>query len=147
MSDQRFSRACTVTLLAVLLASTVALAGSNERQFSGYFDLSAAQEQGELIQVTLHLKLFNHGDSNAKNVIVTLMDSSPAGMLRGSFQPVKVWKSQSFITMSQEFTVTKREFQEWMNPPAQPNLVILYQDTKGSTWQKVPQISRSSLVR
>jgi len=57
-----------------------------------------------------------------------------------------VWKSQHFIEMSQEFTVTKREFSEWTTSPVQPNLVILFQDGKGKTWQKGAQLSRRPLV-
>jgi hypothetical protein len=133
-------------LLAALLLATSAAAANNGREFSGYFDVSGVHEQGELVQVTLHLKLFNHGDVDAKGVIVTLFDSSPAMILRGNFQPVKVWKSQHFIEMSQEFTVTKQEFTEWMTPPMQPNLVILFEDAKGQTWQKGAQISRRPLV-
>jgi hypothetical protein len=34
-----------------------------------------------------------------------------------------------------------------MTPPAQPNLVILFQDNKGATWQRGAQISRRPLVR
>jgi hypothetical protein len=133
-------------LLAALLCVTVA-ATSGGREFSGYFDISGAHEQGELMQVTLHLKLFNHSDADAQSVIVTLIDSSPAMTFRGNFQPVKVWKSHQFIELSQEFSVTKREFQEWMAPPAQPNLVILFRDAKGMSWQRGAQISRRPLVR
>ena len=126
-------------------AATVAAASSG-RQFSGYFDISGKQDQGELVQVTLHLKLFNHGDSDAKSVIVTLLDTSPAMTLRGNFQPLKVWKSQNLSKMSQQFTVSKREFGEWMAAPGQPNVVILYQDSAGKTWQKGAQLSRRPLV-
>lgn len=147
MQFQRLSRARLVCgLLIVLLLATLA-AAVNRNEFSGYFDFSKAQEQGDLVQVTLHLRLFNHGDTDAKSVIVTLVDSSPAMTLRGNFQPLKVWKSHQFVEMSQEFTITKREFREWMAPPAQPNLVILYQDSKGASWQKGAQISRRPLVR
>ena len=132
--------------LAAALLATVAASASSGREFSGYFDVSGVKEQGELVQVTLSLKLFNHGDADVKSVIVALLDSSPAMTLRGNFQPVKVWKSQKFIEMSQEFTVTKREFHEWMTAPAQPNLVILYQDAEGRSWQKGAQISRRPLV-
>lgn len=136
------------SLLTTLLFTTVAATRtSGGREFSGYFDISGVHEQGELVQVTLHLQLFNHSDADAKSVIVTLIDSSPAMTFRGNFQPVKVWKSHQFIQMSQEFTVTKREFQEWMAPPAQPNLVILFQDGKGTTWQRGAQISRRPFVR
>jgi hypothetical protein len=148
MQSQRQSRAWLVCgLLTAILLATVAARASSGRDFSGYFDVSHVQEQGDLVQVTLHLKLFNHSEADAKSVIVTLFDSSPVMTLRGNFQPVKVWKSHKFIEMSQEFTITKREFKEWMAAPAQPNLVILFQDAKGATWQKGAQISRRPLVR
>ncbi len=148
MQSQRQSRAWLVcTLLTALLLAAGAARANSGREFSGYFDISHVQEQGDLMQVTLHLKLFNHSESDARSVIVTLLDSSPTMTLRGNFQPVKVWKSHQFIEMSQEFTVTKHEFQEWMTPPAQPNLVILFQDGKGGTRQKGAQISRRPLVR
>jgi hypothetical protein len=118
MQSLRPSRAWLVcTLLTVLLAATIVSAASG-RQFSGYFDVSGVQEQGDLVQVTLHLKLFNHSPADVKGVIVTLVDSSPAMTIRGNFQPVTLWKSQHFTEMSQEFTITKREFSEWMGPPS-----------------------------
>lgn len=148
MQSQRQSRARLVcTLLTALLLATVAAKANSGREFSGYFDVSQVQEQGDVVQVTLHLRLFNHSESDAKSVIVTLLDSSPAMTMRGNFTPVKVWKSHQFIEISQEFTVTKREFGEWMTPPAQPNLVVLFQDGKGASWQKGAQISRRPLVR
>ena len=148
MQSQRQSRAWLVcTLLTALLLAAVAARANSGREFSGYFDISHVQEQGDLVQVTLHLKLFNHSESAARSVIVTLVDSSPAMTLRGNFQPVRLWKSHEFIEMSQEFTVTKREFKEWMTPPAQPNLVILFQDGKGASWQRGAQISRRPLVQ
>ena len=147
MRSLRPSRAWAVcALLAALSLATVTATSKSGREFSGYFDVSGVQEQGDLVQVTLHLKLFNHSDADAKSVIVALMDSSPSMTLRGNFQPIRVWKSQQFIEMSQEFSVTKREFQEWMAPPAQPNLIILFEDSKGKGWQKGAQISRRPLV-
>jgi hypothetical protein len=148
MQFQRPSRTWAVytVFAALLLATVAALANSNGREFSGYFDISGVQPQGELVQVTLHLKLFNHSDADVNSVIVTLVDSSPAMTLRGNFAPVKIWKSQKFIEMSQEFSVTKREYTEWMTAPAQPNLIILFQDSKGKSWQKGAQISRRPLV-
>jgi len=148
MQSTRLARALTglATLVAILIVTITAFAHNNGREFSGYFDFSGVHEQGELVQLTLHLKLFNHGDSDAKSVIVTLLDSSPALTLRGNFQPVKVWKSRQFIEMSQEFTVPKHEFAEWMAAPAQPNLVILFQDSDGKSWQKGAQLSRRPMV-
>ena len=146
MQSLRPSRAWLVcSLLATLLLAMTAMANRGS-DFSGYFDVSGVHEQGDLVQVTLHLKLFNHGDTDAKSVIVTLMDSSPAMTLRGNFQPVKVWKSQHFLELSQQFSVSKREFAQWMAPPAQPHLVILYRDTQGKSWQVGAQISQRPLV-
>jgi len=147
MRSLRPSRAWTLcTVLIALCLATVAATTKSGREFSGYFDVSGVQEQGDMVQVTLHLKLFNHSAADANSVIVALMDSSPSMMMRGNFQPVRVWKSQKFIEMSQEFSVSKREFQEWMAPPAQPNLIILFQDSKGKSWQKGVQISRRPLL-
>jgi len=147
MQFLRPSRAWLVCTLLAALLLTLSASANRGRDFTGYFDVSGVQEQGDLVQVTLHLKLFNHSDADAKSVIVTLMDSSPTATFRGNFQPVKVWKSQHFLEVSQEFTVTKREFAQWMAPPAQPNLVILFQDSKGKTLQVGAQISRRPLVR
>jgi hypothetical protein len=147
MQSLRPSRAWYVcALLTALFFATIA-ASSNGREFSGYFDVSGVQEQGELVQVTLHVKLFNHSDADLKSVIVTLVDSAPSWVLRGNFQPVKVWKSQQTIDMSQEFTVSKSEYQLWTHAPAQPNLVILFQDGNGKTRQQGAQISHRPLFR
>jgi hypothetical protein len=147
MQFLRPSRAWYVSaLLTALLFVTVAASSSKGREFSGYFDVSGVQEQGDMVQVTLHLKLFNFGENAVKSVIVTLKDSTPAANLRGSFQPVKVWKSRQTIELSQEFTVSKHDFQLWMQAPAQPNLMILFQDGNGKSWQKGAQLSRRPLV-
>src|SRR5690349_1601572 len=70
MQSLRPSRARLVcTLLTVLMLATVTATAKSGREFSGYFDVSGVQEQGELVQVTLHLKLFNHSDADAKSVI------------------------------------------------------------------------------
>jgi len=148
MQSQRPSRAwlLSVVLTAFALIAANAFA-SNGREFAGYFDISQVQEQGDLVQVTLHLKLFNHGDSDARSVIVALVDSSPAMTVRGNFQPVKLWKSGHFIEMSQQFSVSTREFNEWMRAPSQPNLLVFFQDVKGRTQQRGVQVSHRPLVR
>jgi hypothetical protein len=146
MQFLRPSRAWHAGILLAALLLTLSASANRGSDFAGYFDVSGVHEQGDLVQVTLHLKLFNHGDADARSVIVTLMDSSPAMTLRGNFPPVKVWRSQHFIEMNQEFTVSKREFAQWMAPPAQPNLVILFQDEKGKSWQVGAQISQRPLA-
>jgi len=148
MQSPRHSRVwLSLAVLAALMLATVAASTRNANQFAGYFDYSNAQEQGDLVQVTLHLQLYNQSDMDLRGVIVTLVDSSPAMTFRGNFQPIKSWKKQQFVNLQQEFSISKREFAEWNGAPAQPNLVILYQDSKGQTFQRGAQISRRQLVR
>ena len=148
MQSLRPSRAWYVcALLTALLLVTLAASSSQGREFSGYFDVSGVQQQGDSVLVTLHLKLFNHTDTDAKSVIVTLVQPDPPMTFHGNFQPVKVWKSRQFIEISQAFTVSKREYQDWMQPPAQPNVMILFTDSDGKSWQKGAQISRRPMVR
>jgi hypothetical protein len=146
MRFTRFMRASAVGAALSILLGLVATA-NNGRDFSGYFDVSDVQKQGELVQVTLHLQLFNHGNEDEKSVLVTLLDTSPSMTMRGSFAPVKVWKHQQRINLSQQFSVSQREYAEWMASPGQPNIVILFQDAKGNTWQRGAQISRRPLVQ
>ena len=138
----------TALLSATLFANVAFAAGADKgREFSGYYDLSGVQEQGDMVQLTLHLKLFNHTSEDAKKVIVALMDPMPAMMLRGNFQPVKVWKSQQFIEISQQFTVPKSEFESWTHAPIQPELTILFQDGNGKSLQRGAQLSRRPMVK
>jgi hypothetical protein len=149
MRFTRFMRASVVgaALAIVLGLGTVVATANNGRDFSGYFDVSNVQKQGELVQVTLRLQLFNHGNEDEKSVVVTLLDTSPSMTMRGSFAPVKVWKHQQRLNLSQQFSVSQREYAEWMAAPGQPNIVILFQDAKGNTWQRGAQISRRPLVQ
>lgn len=150
MRSLRLTRAGVVcSLLAALLFSTLLLpspaVARGGRDFSGYYDFSGVREHGDMVEVTLHLKLLNTGDTDARNVIVTLTDSVLPMALRGNFEPVRMWKSHQFIDLTQTFTVTKRELSEWMKPPAQPSLVILFQDEHHRTWQQGAQVSPNPL--
>jgi hypothetical protein len=147
MRSLRFSRAFVLCVSLALLSLTVSAAAKSNREFAGYYGVSDVQEQGDLVQVTLHLQLFNNGHDDVKSVIVTLVDSGPLTTFRGNFHPVKVWRSQQGIKLSQQFTVSKREFGEWMAAPGQPNLVILFQDAKGHSLQRGAQLSQRPLMQ
>ena len=148
MQSQRSARTWLICFVVITLALITSTAhASNGREFSGYFDVSHIHEQGDLVQVTLHLRLYNHGNSDARNVIVALMDSSPALYVRGNFQPVKVWKAGHFIEISQQFSVPKVTFNEWMQLPVPPNLLVFFQDAKGNTLQRGAQVSHRPWIR
>ena len=146
MRSLRISRAFVLCVSLALLLFTVSAAAKSNREFAGYYDVSDVEEQGDLVQVTLHLQLFNSGHQDVKSVIVTLVDSGPLMTLRGNFHPLKVWHSQQSIKLSQQFTVSKREFGEWVTS-GQPNLVILFQDAKGHTAQRGAQLSHRPLMQ
>jgi hypothetical protein len=132
-------------LLAALLLVTVGASAPTGRPFNGYFDLTGVHEQGDTVQLTLHVKLFNRTNQDVKGVIVTLSEPPPTMMLLGNFQPVKVWKTQKFIQMNQEFTISKRAYTEWTSV-GQPALIVLFQDADGKSWQISPQVTRSPLA-
>jgi hypothetical protein len=132
----------------MLASAAFAAAGADRgREFSGYYDLSGVKDQGDMVQLTLHLRLFNHASADAKSVIVTLTDSMPAMTFRGNFQTVKVWKSQQFIELSQQFTVPKSQYEGWKHAPIQPELTILFQDSTGKSLQRGAELSRRPMVR
>ena len=134
----------TAACFALVLGSVLSSASASKRgtDFSGCFEVSNIQEQGDVVQVTLHLQLLNHGDQDFKGTVVALMTSGPAVSLNGSYPAVKLWKHDQKIQMEQQFTVNKREFAEWMHAPAQPNILILYKDAQGQSWQRPVQLSR-----
>jgi hypothetical protein len=134
-----------ILLAAFALVTVGASAPPHGRPFTGFYDLSGVQEQGDLVQLTLHVKLFNQTSQDVSGVIITLVEPPPTMMLRGNFAPVKVWKSEKFIQMKQEFTVSKRAYQEW-TAAGQPELVVLFQDADGKSWQITPQVRRSPLA-
>lgn len=148
MQSQRSARTWLLCFVVITLAFITSTArASNGREFSGYFDVSHIHEQGDLVQVTLHLRLYNHDDSDARSVIVALLDSSPALSVRGNFQPVKVWRAGHFIEISQQFSVSKVMLHEWMQSPVQPNLLVFFQDAKGNTLQRGVQVSHRPWIR
>lgn len=131
---------------AVLLFLAAGASAANGREFAGYFDVSDVEDQGDVVQLTLHLQLYNNGQDNERSVIIALQDSGPEMTLRGSFPPVKVWKVQQPLNLSKQLTVAKRDYDSWMAGASQPNLVIFFRDPKGHSWQQGAQVRLAPLV-
>ena len=127
-------------LLAFFLLGAVGATAKDGRDFAGTYGFTEVQEQGDLVHLTLHLRLFNYSDTEIKGAVVTLQSGPGLAILRGSFPTVKLWHKNRDVQLVQEFTVPKQEYQDWLQPPAQPNLVIIYQDANGQTWQKGAQM-------
>ena len=136
-----FSRALLMGApLAIFLLSTVAVTAKDGRDFAGVYGFTDVQEQGDTVHFTLHLQLFNNSEADIKGAVIALMEGSTGVDLRGSFPTVKIWRKSKDVKLTQEFTVPKREYEKWLRPPAQPNVVVIYQDANGQTWQKGTQM-------
>ncbi|MFZ0815306.1 MAG: hypothetical protein WAM78_07290 [Candidatus Sulfotelmatobacter sp.] len=129
------------TSLAILLLSTVTLTAKDGRDFAGSYSFTGVQEQGGMVQLTLHLRMFNYSGADIKGPVVTLREGISGVGLLGTFPAVKTWYKNREVEFSQQFTVPKSDYQDWLRPPAQPNVVIIYQDANGQTWQKGVQMS------
>jgi hypothetical protein len=90
--------------------------------------------------------LFNNSEADIKGAVITLMEGPTGVALRGNFPTVKVWRKNQDVKLSQQFTVPKREYQDWLRPPAQPNVVIIYQDANGQTWEKGAQMRPQPII-
>lgn len=147
MRFRALSRALVMSIwLVILPLGTVSAAARDGRDFAGMYGFTDVQEHGDVVTLTLHLQLFNDGDADIKAPVITLMEG-PAGIgLRGSFPSVKVWRKNQGVKVSQQFTIPKREYEEWLRPPAQPNVVIIYQDANGKLWEKGAQMRPQPVV-
>ena len=124
--------------LSILLLGTVA--AKDGRDFAGSYGFTDVQEQGDMVHLTLHVRLFNNSDADIKGAVVILREGPSGVALRGNFPTVKIWHKNHDVQLAHEFTVSKREYQDWLQPPAQPNVVVIYQDANGQTWQKGAQM-------
>ena len=136
-----FSRACvTRVCLGIFLMAGIAVQAKDGRDFAGVYGFTDVQEHGDTVHLTLHLRLINNSEADVKAPVITLMEG-PAGVgLRGSFPSVKVWRKSQDLKVTQQFTIPKREYEEWLRPPAQPNVVVIYQDAAGRMWEKGAQM-------
>jgi hypothetical protein len=142
MRSSGFSRAsCIGVALVLILLSTITLAARDGRDFAGSYGFTEVKEQGDMVQLTLHLRLFNNSDADIKGAVVVLKEDWAGVGLHGSFPTVKVWHKNRDVQMSQQFTISRREYEDWLRPPAQPNVMIIYQDPQGQTWQKPAQLA------
>ena len=132
--------------LAILFLGAIVVTAKDGRDFAGTYGVTDVQELGDMVHLTLHLRLFNNSDADLKGTVVILREG-PTGMaLRGSFPTVKTWQKSHEVRLSQEFTVPKREYEDWLRPPAQPNVVVIYQDAQKQTWQRTAQLAPEPIL-
>jgi hypothetical protein len=137
-----FSRACASALLATLLLTTVsALAIAKEgqgRNFAGFYSVGHPKMHGELVHFTLHLQVYNNGRNDVRDAVITLRQNTGLDLV-GSAKPIAILRGHDHVNLSQQFTVSRREYEKWHNG-SQPGLSITYR-ANGKTWDRSIQVS------
>jgi hypothetical protein len=142
MRSKRFSRLRIAALLATLLLITVtAVATAKEgqgRDFAGFYSVGHPKMHGDLVQLTLHLQVHNNGRTDVTDAIVALRQNTGLDFV-GATKPIALLRSHDHVNLSQQFTVSRREYEKWHNG-SQPGLSIIYR-AKGKTWERSIQVS------
>jgi hypothetical protein len=140
MTSLRFSRASLPFVLLTILLSTVLASAKNGRDFAGHYKVSSAVEQGDQMVVTFRFQIFNHSDADLKGAVVKLHSQEPGLAEAQLSRPVKLWKNHGEVRLTQQFTVSKREFERWSHG-SQPALFVVYRDGQGQRWERFVQMS------
>lgn len=98
---------------ALFCIANFATAAEMERAFNATYRLSNIVEDGDVVHVTMTLKLMNPGNEDVKGGIVTLMNSEPHSTLIDSFSPIKTLPHRSEVTVSHIFTLPAKEYATW----------------------------------
>jgi|HubBroStandDraft_2_1064218.scaffolds.fasta_scaffold00529_8 hypothetical protein len=138
MRSMRFSRACTAALFATLLLTTVTALAKDGRDFAGFYKVSHARIQGDQVHLTLNLQIHNNGDADATHAVITLRQNTGFDVV-GSTRPIALVRLHDHVNVSQQFTVSRREYEKWHNG-SQPGLSITYR-ANGKTWERPMQMA------
>jgi hypothetical protein len=139
MRSMRFSRVCVSALLAALLLTTVTAFAKDGRDFAGSFNLSNAVEQGDLMRVTMHLQFQNLSKADVKDAVVMFRQHTGFDMV-GESKPIKLLRNRGVAKVSQRFTVSRTEYQYWLQG-TQPTVFVVYRDPKGKKVQQFVQLA------
>jgi hypothetical protein len=134
----RFSRACLAALFATLLLTTVTALAKDGRDFAGFYNVSHANIQGEQVHLTLNLRVQNNGDADVSHAVITLRQNTGFDVV-GSSKPIALLRVHDVVNISQQFTVSRREYEKW-DKGSQPGLSIIYR-ANGKTWERPIQVS------
>jgi hypothetical protein len=138
MRSISFSRACITALFATLLLTTVTALAKDGRDFAGFYKVSHTKIQGNNVQLTLNLQIHNNGDVDVSHAIITLRQNTGFDFV-GAAKPVALLRVHDHVDLSQQFTVSRREYEKWHNG-SEPGLSIIYR-AKGKTWERPIQMS------
>jgi hypothetical protein len=117
------ARARLMVLLAVLLVGIFAFA-SEGHDFAAKYDIRNAVEQGDSVHFTMHLTVKNQSNADVKNAVVAL-GQAPGVVFVGKTEPIKLLKEGGNAAISQQFTISQKEYQRWLHGGA-PTMFLLY---------------------
>jgi hypothetical protein len=138
MRSTRFSRVCIAALLATLLLTTVGALANDGRDFSGFYNLRHTRIHGDQVQLTLNLQVQNFSHADVRNAVIALRQNTGLDLV-GITKPITLLRSHGQVTLSQRFTVSRREYEIW-HQGAQPTAFIIYR-AKGKSWERYIQLA------
>lgn len=134
MRSMRFSRACIAALLATLLLTTVTALAKDTGDFYGYYKVSHTDVQEDQVKLTLSLQVHNGLAADARHAVIVLRQNTGLDLV-GKTKPIAVLSHHSSVTLSQQFTIARREYEKWKQGGSQPDLSIAYH-ANGTTWER-----------
>jgi hypothetical protein len=123
-----------------LALSTLSFA-KDGRDFAGSYRITHATELNDQMVLTFEARLQNNSGADLKQAVVTIRPSRPAPAPLAQFQPVKTWRNHADVTLTQQLTVSKLEYDRWLKG-SQPALMVIYHDAAGQRWERFAQVSR-----
>jgi hypothetical protein len=138
MQSLRFSRVCTVALLATLLLTTVSALANDGRDFAGFYNLRHTRIHGDQVQLTLNLQVHNNGKADVRHAVISLRQNTGLDLV-GVTKPIVLLRSHDHVNLSQQFTVSRREYESW-HQGSQPAVSIIYR-AMGKSWERSIQLA------
>jgi len=138
MRSMHFSRACVAALFAALLLTTVNALAKDGRDFAGFYNLAHTKIQGDHVRLTLNLQVHNNGSADVRQAVITLRQNTGLE-LAGTTKPVTLLRLHGHVNLSQQFTISRREYESWRQGNS-PDMTIIYR-ANGKTWERSIQLA------
>jgi hypothetical protein len=141
----------TTKLLALLLGAAFLVlptsgVAKDGHDFSGIYSVTQVTEQQDEMVVSLSLQLFNHSDSDIQKAVVVLRPTLPSPDAIGNFRTVKLWRNRGEVRLTQEFTISRLEYDRWQQN-GQPQLFVSYRDASGNQWERFVQVAPRGAIK
>jgi hypothetical protein len=134
------SRVYTCALFVTLVLTATVAFGKDGRNFGGYFNITDMTQEGDRVEVTLSLQIFNYSGEDLKQAVVTLRESHPTLRVIDTFDAIPVWRSGKSVTLSRQVTITRHEYLRW-STKGQPNVFVAYRDGDGRQLEWTAQLT------